>query len=1151
MNFFLNPFLQRDRDGATTPVPKDSKQPAFLARPLSRSLMKVNLVALLLGLGLSQVDANTFAQQVTLKRQKASLESVLKDLEKQSGYTFFYKKADVAPVKGVDVDMKNVPLNQALGTVLRQGNFTFEYFDKTIVIKKNALSGTKNVVLDKSIGDEVVVRDFQQQVVRGRVLDENGKPIKGASVRLKSDPSKGVSTQEDGTFNMPISALNEVIVISYIGFERKEIKASLNSSQMVVRLSKQNNEMDEVIITGTGINRTKDSFTGTTARFSGDELKAVSNNNVIQSLRTLDPSFLQLENNLSGSNPNAMPVIEVRGKSSIPSSTLRDEFGSDPNQPLFVLDGFPTTLQTIVDLDMNRVASVTILKDAASTALYGSQASNGVVVIETIKPKPGELRFTYTQDFRFEAPDLTAYNMMNASEKLEFERLAGRYVAPESNPGQVVFLDSLYNRHLGYVLQGVDSYWLNEPIQYGYSTNNSINASGGDDAFTYNLGLNYRIGEGVMKGSGRDNYSGSINLTYRKNKVNINNITYIRGNKSNESPYGSFANFVNASPYFEKTSDSPYLEVSRQTNGTTLYVTNPLYDAMMPQYNRTKNIEIQNNLNAIYDITNAVRLNVGLQITKGNTENRQFKSPEMSDFIDVNLLRKGRYSDSRSNNFAYQGNLMLTYHKTFLNKHNVTANWRNTISENKNDSYMTVAEGFPEGSLGNPRFAYSYLLNGAPGASSGIYRSINSALTANYSFDNRYLMDIVYRLDGSTAYGRNQQYSPYYAFGLGWNLHREQFIKEAKWINSLRLTGNIGVTGNQNFANISSVSIYNYNSNTSFNQFGQGVDLEMLGNPDLQPQKTKQISTSLEFSLFNNRFSGYVNAYDKKTDPLIVPVDLPSSTGVYSYPYNIGSLTYKGVETKLTYFPIYDLQKGFTWSVGLTASSYKSRYDGFGNILNTLNKQQENNKTLVRYLDGASAEAIWAIKSLGIDPGTGREVFLTKDGQYTFDYNTANIVNVGNTTAVAEGVLSTNVRYKGFTFGLGLRYRLGGDVFNTALFNKVENISFSSIANNQDKRALYDRWKNPGDIAQFKGISQTSTTPISSRFVQKAHTLSSETLNIGYLFEDSLWLQSLRLKSLLVNVLANDFLYFSTVRRERGIAYPYARTFAFSLRASF
>ncbi|MCA5005636.1 SusC/RagA family TonB-linked outer membrane protein [Sphingobacterium bovistauri] len=1160
MKLFLNPFLQKGESRRSISDELNSTAVEYwtgnitkerlTAKTLPKTLMKINLVALMVTMGLSQVGAKTIAQEVTIKRNKSNLETIFKDLEKQTGYTFFYRKSDIQSSKNISVDFKNIPLKEALSQILNQGNFSHEYFNNTIVIKKNA-NTLSSVKINTPSGINLL---NQQQTIKGRVIDNLGNPIKGASIRLKSEPSKIVISDENGNFILPLTSLNEILVVSYVGFENKEVKSTLNANQMIVRLAKQETEIGEVVVTGTGINRNKDSFTGTTASFSGEELKAVSNNNIIQSLRTLDPSFLQIENNLAGSNPNIMPVIEVRGKSSIPSATLKDEFGSDPNQPLFVLDGFPTNIQTIMDLDINRVASVTILKDAASTALYGSQASNGVVVVETVKPKPGELRFSYTQDFRFESPDLSAYNMMNAKEKLEFEKLAGRYIpSSDGDPALQVVLENLYNTHLENVQRGVDTYWLNEPVKHGYSTNNSINVSGGDQAFTYNVGFNYRIADGVMKGSGRDSYGGTTNLTYRKDKLHVNNITYIRGTKTEESPYGSFADFVNANPYYEKNYDSPYLEVTRKADrgGTQLVVFNPLYNAVQNQYNKSSNIEVQNNFNANYDVTNYLRLNSGLQVTKGNSFAKRYRSPEMTDFSDTPLLRKGRYNDSRSNNFSYQVNLMLTFYKTFANDHIVNVNWRNTISENKNDSYQTIAEGFPAGSLGSPRFAYNYLQDGSPNSSSGVYRAVNSTLSSNYSFKNKYLFDFVYRIDGSTAYGSNRRYSPYYAFGLGWNIHREDFIKNQSWINTLRITGNVGITGNQNFSNISSISVYNYNSNVNYNLFGQGVSLSMLGNPNLEPQKTKQISTSIDFSLFNNRLAGYINAYNKETNPLIVPVDLPSSTGIFSYPYNIGSLTYQGVETKLTYFPIYNLEKGFTWNFSITGASYKSKYDGFGNILETLNKKQEVDKNLIRYIDGNSAEAIWATQSLGIDPTTGREVFLTKDGQYSFDYSAANIMNVGNTAAKMEGVISTNLRYKGFNFGIGLRYRIGGEIFNSALFNKVENITYTNIANNQDKRALYDRWKNPGDISQFKGISQTSSTPISSRFVQMNNSLSSETLNIGYLFNDQLWLKKSGIESLNINFLANDFLYFSTIRRERGIDYPYARTFALSLRASF
>ncbi|WP_443937235.1 SusC/RagA family TonB-linked outer membrane protein [Pedobacter sp. MW01-1-1] len=998
----------------------------------------------------------------------------------------------------------------------------------------------------------------QTPAVRGMVKDAKGT-IVGAVVVAQNVSTKGkttVTTNDKGVFTFQkLTAGAYTFTISFIGYETKtitgEVKDGGTFSTSIV-LKESTTTLDkEVIVTGTGINRNKNTFTGSTAIFTGEELKMISNNNIIQSLRTLDPSFLLMENNLSGSDPNVLPIIEVRGKSSVPNASLRDQFGSDPNQPLFILDGFETTLQTIVDLDMNRVGSVTILKDAASTALYGARASNGVVVVETIRPKAGELKLSYTNDFRIESPDLSVYNMMNAAEKLEFERLSGRYTVAESNPTQQVFLDQLYNQHLMDIRRGVDSYWLSEPLQTGYSDNNSIFVEGGDQVFTYGVGMNYKSQSGTMKGSGRDSYSGSINLTYRKNKVSVNNVTYIRGYSSYNSPYGSFSKYVNTNPYYEKNYTNRYLETTRTSLGSGIVVANPLYDALLPQYNRTSNLEIQNNLNINYDFANGFRLNGSIQITKGGTNTEIYKSPENSEFENVALLKKGSYNDNRATNLSYQGNVVLTYYKAIAEKHVLNANFRASINENQNESYGTRLEGFPLGSEGNPRFAYGYAEGGVPSSASNVYRTLNGTFSGNYAYDNRYLADASYRLDGSTAFGSNKQFTPYFSFGLGWNMQNEAFLKNSKWVNRLKLFGNIGVTGNQNYGNITSLSVYNFNSNSNYNIFGQGVSVTTLGNPDLAPQKTTQISTGIDFSFFDNRFTGYLNAYSKKTDPLVVAVDLPASTGVFSYPLNVGTLSYNGMEAKLNYLPIRNTAKRISLMVGVTASAYKSKYDNFGNTLASLNKQQEISKTTLRYTDGYSPETIWAIKSLGIDPATGRELYLTPEGQYTFDYNGANISDVGNTTPTVQGVLTTNFTFKGFSLGINLRYSLGGDVFNTALFNKVENISYTNITLNQDRRALYDRWQNSGDIAQFKAISQTSTTPISSRFVQKENFISGESINLGYRFDGQNWVKKLGMRSISVNAMTSDIFNVSTVRRERGIDYPYARTVAFSFRASF
>ncbi|WP_165784624.1 SusC/RagA family TonB-linked outer membrane protein [Solitalea longa] len=1074
-------------------------------------------------------------QNVSLNVKNVQLSTALNALQKQVKLYIVYTNEEVNALPKVTLKVKDQPLDKVLDQLLNGSGLDFTLKSNTIVI------GPKQSKASTSKSQEKVL-------ISGTVEDENKQPLFKASVS-EVGTNNGTFTDEKGHFELKV-APNAELNITYLGMvpQRVSVAGKTNFS-ITMKVAKVT--INEVVVTGTGINRNKNSFTGSTVTISGNQLKAVGNNNILQSLRTLDPSFIMVENNIAGANPNVLPNIEIRGKTSVPSSSLKDQFALDPNQPLFILDGFETTLQTIVDLDMNRVGSVTILKDAASTALYGARASNGVVVVETIKPKAGKMNFTYSNDFRVETPDLSDYNMMNATEKLEFERLSGRYTPIFVDPDQQVYLEQLYNDHLGMVKQGVNTYWLNEPVQTGFSHNTSVFAQGGDDALRYGVGVNYKSQSGAMKGSGRDSWSGNINLTYRKSKFNINNIVYVRGYSSTESPYGSFSNFVNTNPYYTKDASQRYLEQSRTASAIGLVVRNPLFDASLPNKNASDNLEVQNNLLINYALRPELELRGGLQVIKGAVNSEVFLAPENSQFEGVSSLQKGRYSNNKVDNFSYQANVLLNYGKVFNEKHSLTANARAEISTNDVRATAYEAEGFPEGSTGNPRFAYSYVNNSAPSASLRVYRTVNATLSANYVYDSRYLFDASYRLDGSTAFGSNKQFSPYWSTGIGWNLHNESFLKGSDKIDRLKLFANIGVTGNQNFGSVSSVSVFDYNTNTSYNQFGQGLSLSALGNPDLAPQKTTQISGGLDYALFNNRLSGSISVYNKYTSSLVVPVDLPSSTGVLAYPMNVGNLNTNGLEVRVNYSPINNYQKRFVWTVNVTGSLYKSKYEGFGNSLGSTNKQQELSSSLIRFKDGYSPDAIWAVRSLGIDPATGRELFLTADGRSSFDFDPTQVQAVGNTAPTVEGIFGNNVAYKGFNLGINLRYRLGGDIFNSALYNKVENISYTSISLNQDKRALYERWKNPGDVTKFKAISQTSLTPMSSRFVQEENTLACESITLGYTFERSEWMKQIGMSSLNLSAIGNEVFRISTVKRERGIDYPFAQTVSFSLRASF
>lgn len=1110
------------------------KSRAYAKIPLKLRLTFIVLITFIL-----QAKATLSFAQITLDEKAAPLEFVLQKIKKQTGYDFFYSSNMLNMARQVTLKVKNAPVEEVLRICFENQPLTYTIEQKAIVLR--------------FVSPEILAK--RAVVVTGKVFDEIGKPLIGASVRIKGSNQAGVVTDENGNFRIIAPTEDDILLVSFVGYKPQEVKLKGRKMPLSISLEVAETTMKDVVITGM-FERKKESFTGAAATYTGEQIKALNNQNLIQSLRTVDPAFIQIENNAMGSSPNVLPTIELRGQTSISTNALRDQFSADPNQPLFILDGFETSLRTIVDLDMNVVASVTVLKDAASTAIYGSRAANGVIVVETKKPLPGKLRVSYTSDLKVEMPDLSSYNMMNASEKLTFERLAGRYKDYTGIVSRQLLLDEVYNNRLKEVLRGVDTYWLSQPLQTGFSQRHSISASGGDNIIRYDLGANIRKNNAAMKGEKRDDWGANLNLSYRSGIFNISNRVYVSGAEATFSPYGSYSQWVQTNPYYRllpasekylEVAISPTVYASDLTNGNEL-IPNPLYNASLSSFNTNSIFNITNNFQAIADLNKSLRLQLNAQVVKSNTESVNFVSPLNTMFEDqTDPTLRGTYDYQKVNALSYNVNLGLTYTRIFANKHSLTGYARVEVAQNNQTLNGYSAVGFPNASNGNPSFAYGFASGSTPLASNSLTRRNSFVTSVNYSYNQRYNVDMSFNIDGSTAFGSNKRYKPYYAGGVSWNLHNEDFLKGIKWVNFLKLRANIGITGNQNFGNVSQ-SVYNYYS--TINSIGQGVYLSALGAPDLEWQSTQQISLGLDANLLNNRLNLQFNAYRKYTDPLVVAITLPSSTGLNNYPFNAGASVNKGLEATVNFSPIFQPGK-FVWTIGFTGSTLKQKYSKFDNKLSSLNSELRQSNSLTRYRDGYSAYDLWAVPSLGIDPATGQEVFLKQNGQYTFDYSTSDQVVVGSSRPKAEGVISTTIKYKGISFGAFVRYIWHRDQFNDALYQKVENISYTSLRYNQDKRALYQRWKNPGDVAEFKNISATSTTPISSRFIQTENSFSGESINLGYEFRGQKWLDKVNLSALTLNAYSNDFFYASTVRRERGIDYPFTRSVSMSIRATF
>lgn len=939
-----------------------------------------------------------------------------------------------------------------------------------------------------------------------------------------------------------------LLFFSYVGMKTQTVRISSPSEKVKVRMEPDALAIQETVITGI-YTRKAESFTGSMATYSEKELKTVGNQNVLQSLKVLDPSFIVLENNLSGSDPNATMNLNIGGNTNIVG--LETEYTTNPNQPLFILDGFETTLSTITDLSMDRVASITILKDAASTAIYGAKAANGVVVVETKKPEAGRLQFNYNGNFGLEWADLTDYNLMNSSEKLQYEKLAGYYGSLDAN-GNIIdeYYQNLYNQRMLRTKQGIDSYWMNEPLQTGFTQSHNIFAEGGDAAFRYGIGMTYTQTQGVMKNSNRDVLNGNVQLTYRIDKFAFTNQTNIT-NTDVENPTVSFSDFARTNPFYDKYNEygeiDQVIEEIQTISGGTQYITNPLWDLNQKSYDKNNQLSFTNNFQIEYRPLPELRIRGKLGIIVGRSNSKQFDSPEMSKYLTTDQLKRGSYSESNTKSSSYDGSLDISYGKTF-GKHTVNAIGGMQISENNSNLSMFQAIGYSSDLFSNPNFANGYPEGGRPSSSISKSRTASYYANFNYGYQLRYLLDFNLRTDGSSVYGVNNPFSTTWSLGLGWNIHNEAFFNKNGVLNYLKLRYSVGNPGNANLNAKMANSIYTYYTQYP-NMFGLAALISSWGNSGLKWQRTNEHNVGIDIEMFHNRLRLSTDFFIKKTDPLLLSIDFPPSTGITQVPMNIGAM--KNIGTTFTGSYIIIRKQDMNWTVNANLRHIRTTYYNIGDLLEKYNEKGRTNQTLTRYYDGASNTALYAVRSAGIDPMTGNEIFIRKDGSYTFKWDSADEVICGDSTPDVEGSFGTSFYWKGFSVNAIFSYRYGGQAFLSTLFNKVENISDVQVKYNQDKRALYDRWQKPGDIAKFKRIDDTSTTNMSSRFIADDNTLELSTVSVGYETTAGKWLQSIGASSFNVRIYGNNLFRLSTIKEERGIDYPFSRRISASVGIRF
>ena len=971
--------------------------------------------------------------------------------------------------------------------------------------------------------------DQTGKVIKGRVIDGNGEPLVGATVKLKG--GNGVYfTDHNGNFEIITKKNREEVTVTYIGHVTQTLFL-FPGNETTIPLAADNTSLSEVVVTGF-VNKSKVSFTGSQTTVQKDQLLSMGTKNVLESLQSFVPGLVIAENNLAGSNPNKRPDLNIRGRAT---------FDGSANMPLFVVDGTEVSADYVYDMDMNDIESVTVLKDASASALYGSKASAGVIVITTKTMKPGRLRLNYSGTYRLSAPDLTDYRMLNAAQKLEFERLAGLYT-DKTDLERQYRLDKEYNRLAQIVRSGVNTDWLSKPLRNGFSQNHSLSIDGGDDYARYNLGLRYSTDDGVMIGSKRDRLSLFFKFSYNKpGAFSVNNSTTLMSVDSEESPYGSFSDYVKQNPY-----EQPYAADGSLHKKLSNLEENPLYEAQAGNFNKSENLNILNTTTLQVWFSDAFRLNGDFSFTKDMSTSNNFKSPlALSELNKTDVSQRGQLTESHTSLVRYAGKLMLSYNKNLFGKLFTSATAGSTIEANNGDNTSYSSVGYYSANLSHPAFAAGYV-NGKPGGSDNIYRTVGFFANLNSIWDNKYFLDFIYRYEGSSKFGKNTRFAPFWSVGSGWNIHNESFLK-GKGIELLKLRASVGYLGNISFEPYQAITSYNYAAGNNYVK-GIGAIPKTIGNPDLRWERTLTSNVGIDLTMFKGRWDLTFDAYIKNTDDLLVNVTKAPSVGVASARENLGAIENRGVELRTRVVPI--STKQLQWSISATYAYNKSKIKQISNALMSKNEENRNatgKAPLPIYEEGGSLTAVKVVPSAGIDPATGREVYIKRDGSYTFDYDARDKVTFGDESPLGQGSLSSYLTYKQWSASASFGYSFGGVVYNQTLVTRVEG---ANPKQNADERVFNDRWKKPSDYARYRNIADYSTPQQTSRFVQVNNYLTLQSLSVAYEFTP--WqIRKLGLSRMRLELLTNDLFYLSSIKRERGLDYPYARSVEMSVRFSF
>lgn len=1111
-------------------------------------LISICFVLTTSGKGLAQKRVNMNLGETTVKK-------ALAEFQRQTGRIIVYSDDNFLTTGRVTADFKDAPLEKFLKSVLKGSKMTYKLKDDFILIVPE-----ETVITPLPAISSEIIR------IKGIVKDKQGSALPGVTVLIKGT-SIGVATDIDGKFELSLPAdTPPVFIFSFIGMKDVEVKYS-GQKELVVVLEDDIEEMDEVVVTGYG-NVKKSSFTGASTTVKKEDLLKVSQGNIINALQVFDPSLRMIKNNQMGADPNTMPEFYVRGRSGMDGVKQLDQaqaaasdnvskfaLTNNPNTPIFIMDGYEVSVEKVYDYDPNRIESITILKDAAATAIYGSRASNGVIVIETIAPTPGRLNVSYNFTGTITAADLSDYNLMNAREKLNAELVYNSY--DETYLTDKYRIRDYLNKRNN-VLNGIDTYWLSQPLQVEFNHKHGVYIEGGTNDIRFGAELRYDKQNGIMKESFRNRMGAGLYIDYRFKNLQVrNHITYDIV-KSEDSPYGNFQEYTQKQPYESpRDENGKYVQTlpdwEERSDADRI---NPLYEASLGNHSRSGYNELVNNLSINYYITPQIQFKGQFSITLNNSDTDNFTDPLSGAYVKAEtLFDKGDLKLSETERFSWNTNLLLMYNNS-INKHHMNFTLGVNATENETSYMYSHYRGFASAALNSIGNAKEIVTK--PIASDNHTRLFGTFLSLNYTYNNIYLLDLSARLDGSSEFGSDNKFAIFGSMGAGINIHNYEFMKNTPFINLLKIKATYGQTGRVNYPPYAARNTFETMLDDWYTT-GIGTSLNYMGNQDLTWEKTNTLNIGADVSIWDGRVTLGLTWYNKQTVDLITDVTIPSSSGFTSYKDNMGEVRNRGVEADLNL----QIVRSKNWNSFLFArlAHNKNEILKISKSLEAYNEQidrhfskyqstkSEFSTPFMKYEEGGSMTSVFGMKSLGINPANGKEVFVNRDGTTTYTWDSSQQQILGDTEPLAQGSLGLNLQYKNFTLYTSFLFEFGGQEYNQTLVDKVENANV--LLYNVDKRVMSERWQKAGNVTRLKALQDRfEVTRPTSRFVQDKNNIQFNSLSFSYDFEKDL-LKKIRMSTLKLQFGMNEIATFSTIRQERGLSYPFARSFNFTLNASF